>query len=434
MSTQVNPRQFTLLVGGTEVEVLPLNASRKLLIVSNNSTNAAIVRYKVGQHFAVATNAVQKVTFSGEPTSGKWQLTFGGQTTAELAHNVSAATVQGELEGLSTIGAGNVGVAGTMAAGFTVTFQGTLAAAPQDLLTVSSTLVSNALSEPTIQNVPTVNAAGTATLPTDGTFVLKDYLGNETAALAYDITTTDLKTALNALPGINGDVDTITQNGVGTWTITFGATADGVVPALGVGESTLTTDADEAKQVEGLYATPAPLAGTYRLMVGSETTVELAFDADAATIQTALTDLPSIGAGNLLVTGTSLKTGFAISYERNLLNTPMPPLTPYANELHLDANVDPQKRVPGEVQLLTVVAVPGVGLVPLTPAPYVVQVGKADVSITGSVATTTVGVTQILDGVQVTPGTPAVLDVAVPLGAVYVVSDKASTPVEVWEG
>ena len=73
------------------------------------------------------TSEVQTVTITGTPTGGTFTLTFGGQTTAAIAYNATAATVQTALEALSTIRAGNVGVSGSAGGPYTVTFRGDLA-------------------------------------------------------------------------------------------------------------------------------------------------------------------------------------------------------------------------------------------------------------------------------------------------------------------
>ena len=45
-------------------------------------------------------------------TGGTYTLSFGGQTTAPIAYNASAATVQAALRALAPIGAGGVTVSG----------------------------------------------------------------------------------------------------------------------------------------------------------------------------------------------------------------------------------------------------------------------------------------------------------------------------------
>jgi hypothetical protein len=58
----------------------------------------------------VGHSARQRLTVAA--TEGQFKLGFGGQTTADLASSASAGDVQAALEGLSSIGAGNVTVTG----------------------------------------------------------------------------------------------------------------------------------------------------------------------------------------------------------------------------------------------------------------------------------------------------------------------------------
>jgi RHS repeat-associated protein len=60
-------------------------------------------------HVRRTGNEVKQVRIDGTaPTSGNFTLTIQNQTTANIAHNASAATVQARLEALSPIGSGNV--------------------------------------------------------------------------------------------------------------------------------------------------------------------------------------------------------------------------------------------------------------------------------------------------------------------------------------
>ena len=92
----------------------------------------------------LSQNAKYTLTAGGSPpTAGNFTLTFGGQTTANIAYNATPAQVQTALEALSTIGAGNVEVVATVAQGvgnlsvagnvYTVEFVKDLAQAPQAL-------------------------------------------------------------------------------------------------------------------------------------------------------------------------------------------------------------------------------------------------------------------------------------------------------------
>lgn len=65
---------------------------------------------------------VQRITLS-DATGGTFRLAFQGQTTAPIAYNASAATVDSALEAVKTIGSGSVSV--SLASGvYTVTFSG----------------------------------------------------------------------------------------------------------------------------------------------------------------------------------------------------------------------------------------------------------------------------------------------------------------------
>src|SRR5262249_38380217 len=58
-----------------------------------------------------------------------------GQTTAAIAYNASAATVQSALQALTSIGSGNALVASPTGSGWVVRFAGTLAGAAQPAMT-----------------------------------------------------------------------------------------------------------------------------------------------------------------------------------------------------------------------------------------------------------------------------------------------------------
>jgi hypothetical protein len=71
----------------------------------------------------------------GTGMTGNFTLSFGGNTTGNIAYNASAATVQSALEGLASIGSGNVSVTKVsdtpLNQQWQITFQGSLAAANQ---------------------------------------------------------------------------------------------------------------------------------------------------------------------------------------------------------------------------------------------------------------------------------------------------------------
>jgi hypothetical protein len=89
-----------------------------------------------GPSNVTATSAVQTLTITA--TGGKYKLKFGGQETAELAYNATAAEIQTALTGLTSIGAGNATVSETGAGVFKITFAGALANNPEPLITTES--------------------------------------------------------------------------------------------------------------------------------------------------------------------------------------------------------------------------------------------------------------------------------------------------------
>lgn len=81
------------------------------------------------------TDEVQSVTITGSPTGGNFTLTFGANTTGNIAYNAAASAVQTALTGLPSIGANNASVTGPNGGPYIVEFIGSLALAGQSLLT-----------------------------------------------------------------------------------------------------------------------------------------------------------------------------------------------------------------------------------------------------------------------------------------------------------
>jgi len=129
---------------------------------------AANARYRIigVEHAAIlkaanTANEVQSVSISGAPTGGTFTLTFGGQTTAGIAYNATAAQVQSALEALSSIGSGNVSCSGGALPGsaVSVTFQGTLGNTDHPLMTANSAGLTGGTS-PTVTVTQTTAGSG----------------------------------------------------------------------------------------------------------------------------------------------------------------------------------------------------------------------------------------------------------------------------------
>ena len=104
-----------------------------------------------------ASNEIQMITTTDEPDGGTYTLSFGGQTIDDpLSADANAATIQSELEQLSTIGAGNVSVTGGPIGAsnpIVITFKGALAAQDVGDITIDA---SNLLTGGSSADTPTV--------------------------------------------------------------------------------------------------------------------------------------------------------------------------------------------------------------------------------------------------------------------------------------
>lgn len=164
----------------------------------------------------------------GTSEAGTFTLTFNGQTTTDLTHNATAASVVSALEALSNIGVGDVDVTEN-ADGWTVTFQGALANTNVAQMTVNSSLK---------QDASTVNVQVTQTgssgvqqhivvvtlsdSPTEGEFSLSaaafPWTGAICSPVAYNVSAATLEAALDG----NGSPypSSVSGSDGGPWTIT----------------------------------------------------------------------------------------------------------------------------------------------------------------------------------------------------------------------
>ena len=102
----------------------------------------------------------QRVAITGSPTGGTFKLKFGGQTTAAIPFNATAAQLDSFLEALSSIGPGNVTVSGGPGPGtpFDVTFTGSLAKQDVSAMTLANKSFTGG-SAPNVAITTTTNGA-----------------------------------------------------------------------------------------------------------------------------------------------------------------------------------------------------------------------------------------------------------------------------------
>jgi hypothetical protein len=123
-------------------------------------------------------NDVQTLSLIGGPAGGNFTLIFGNQTTGPIAYNATAANVQSALVALSNVGSGNVVCAGgPLPAAVTVTFQGSLANAPQPTLVIGANNLTGGTG-------PTTNIVHT----TNGTNLLLTRVGGSPHGRLFQVT------------------------------------------------------------------------------------------------------------------------------------------------------------------------------------------------------------------------------------------------------
>jgi hypothetical protein len=166
--------------------------------------------------------------------------------------------------------------------------------------------VSLSRSENNIQQIILPQASG-------GTWTI-GYDGNTTAPLGADSAATDVQAALSSLIG-DGNVS-VTQPTASkaTFNVEFtGAMAGQSVATLTVDPSALSDVVATTGTVTDSGAQSGPhvvsldhaVGGSFTLTFDDQTTDPIAFDADAPTVQQSLWKLSSVGAGNMVVSGTS---------------------------------------------------------------------------------------------------------------------------------
>lgn len=295
--------------------------------------------------------------------SSTFTLSFGGQTTAALTltgtatgfTSPTAAAVRAALEGLSTIGTGNVlvealpthtsaGASGNSRGLFRVEFIGALAGTPVSQITGVGTVPSgqeaNAynISVATLKNgVAGTNEVQTVTLngtPSAGTFTLS-YGAQTTAAIAYNAAASAVDSALEALSNLSSGSVAVTGSAGGPYTITFGGDLSYTnVSQLVIDDTGLkvivaetTPGVTTTNEIQTISLTGNPHGGTATLTYSGQTTSALAYNAAAATIQTALEALSNLAPGDVVCDGGPWPAAVTLTFGGTLAATDVAALT-----------------------------------------------------------------------------------------------------------
>lgn len=106
-------------------------------IISVNGNPDATFKTDAGLVLGAGADEVQSLAFSAVPTAGVFRLRYRSQDTASIPYNAAAGDIQAALNALANLS--GVVVAGTFAAGFTITFSGDDGKQAQSLLEVPLT-------------------------------------------------------------------------------------------------------------------------------------------------------------------------------------------------------------------------------------------------------------------------------------------------------
>ena len=296
-------------------------------VVTSSTTNAGASSVVVATTNQGGPPASEVQTFTiPSGATGTWTVAFGGQVTGAIAMAASAATVQTALEGLSTIGAGQVTVARTSDTWaqssyiYEVTFGGTLANTSVGLLVVAlynaSPIVNVRVAGSPIGPVNEVVSILFPDSDVDA-FTFNLTFASETSAnrnytsgsaiLGYPV---DWPSSPIPVVTYEGDnryeiefTDSVGSANVGA--VTSSATWSAAQGRFDIAVTVTTEGTAGGDEVQTITLTPTPTGGTFTLTYDGQTTSAIAFDASAATVDAALEALSNIGAGDVAVTGSA---------------------------------------------------------------------------------------------------------------------------------
>ncbi len=115
------------------------NAISGTLNITGDSTLSDVLTWLNTDNGVSGVNEVQTIAITGTPTGGTFQVTYGGQSV-DIPYDSTAAEVQSLLEGLSSIGSGNVTCTGgdLPDTAIAVEFTGDLADQDVSLMTIDT--------------------------------------------------------------------------------------------------------------------------------------------------------------------------------------------------------------------------------------------------------------------------------------------------------
>lgn len=351
------------------INALSLSNRSNISLASNSLARAQNVSATVTstQEGGGGFNEIQKIDFNYQPNLGSWQLKSDGSeyATPVLPFNISAASLQTYLESLSysttgdtfyysTILSGDTNltniitniVTTNVIPGMTISGSGIVPGTIVLSKTLSTVTMSNAAIPPSpelgvsltftsasniVTNIVTTNVeVGTTVtgigIPASTTVLSKTI---NTVTLSNPVTIGTISVSLTFTRNNVGDI-TVSGNFINGFVVSYnGSLANVNVPILTLPINTLTADLSlqllfstlqdgespvpGISEVQKLSFNKVPDSGVYKLNFNGDITANINFSDNNSAVETALELLPSIGVGNVTVTG-SYAAGFTISF------------------------------------------------------------------------------------------------------------------------
>ena len=224
------------------VEFDDADANKDLnLIVGNGASLTKSGGYSVTvetlQNGSSSQNAIQAVTLLGTPTGGTWSLRYSGYAISGQSYAVSSGTLETALEGLTSIGAGNVSVSEEVDGVYLIEFIGDFAGEEVQPLQVATE--ANTVATP--DGIVTITRTQTASSGVDAVYnitpgttpvslLVASAAGGEysVSGIAVESTAVDVQEKLQQVTGLTDGTYVSNVNGQnrgtfvgGPWKITF---------------------------------------------------------------------------------------------------------------------------------------------------------------------------------------------------------------------
>jgi hypothetical protein len=248
-------------------------------------------------------NEIQVVSLTNSPSSGNFTLTFNGETSANIGYNATAANVRTALEAMTPIGTGNVSVTGNAGGPWTIQFIGNLANTNVGQLSGNAGTLNNSAAVTVSTLQAGVTPAGDFAAHSAINFLKRGR--NLVFVRTCQYTSGGgwlAATAATIAPGNAGAIQfgSTNTNSIQAKALTPGEWGNGIqlrfVKIDGRNTNaryTLTLTSVSSGNFTLTYTPPGGAA---------QTTGNIAYNAGASAIQTALEGLAEIGAGNVTVT------------------------------------------------------------------------------------------------------------------------------------